>query len=226
MLAEISVAKKDALVRLVESESAPNELKQRALKIANAEDEAFALKQEISEVKMAMTHEKLSYNEKIAALKMDYENRLRKLQDEMDSKSKMWTTVAGVEDQLKATRRELIASQEAASELSKVNKRMLEQLGSANMQTLHFESGKVKSIRRLEALEAAVERRSHSRYELHDAQQGTTSEDIEYSRDEEDESEVVALRKELQAEQHRRADYARPGSQTARRTLAERCQEA
>ena len=71
MLAEISVAKKDALVRLVESESAPNELKQRALKIANAEDEAFALKQEISEVKMAMTQQKLSDNEKIAALKMD-----------------------------------------------------------------------------------------------------------------------------------------------------------
>ena len=78
--------------------------------------------------------------------------------------------------------------------------------------------------------EAAVERRSHSRYELHDAQQGTTSEDIEYSRDEEDESEV-ALRKELQAEQHRRArDYARQDrklrrEKNTRRALAKKLEK-
>ena len=128
-------------------------------------------------------------------------------------------------------KKELIASQEAASELSKVNKRMLEQLELCQHTNTTLREWKVKSIRRLEALEAAVERRSHSRYELHDAQQGTTSEDIEYSRDEEDESEVVALRKELQAEQHRRArDYARQDrklrrEKNTRRALAKKLEK-
>jgi hypothetical protein len=117
MLREISVAKKAALLKIVDSGTVTPELRQRAVKIAAVEDEMYDLKKTNADLTMALAD--LDLKSKSAALfsQRKHQEHVENLEAELAEKSKSWAQQADMERRELQRQQELTSAQTAASKL-------------------------------------------------------------------------------------------------------------
>ena len=117
MLREISVAKKAALLKIIDSGTVTPELRQRAVKIAAVEDEMYDLKKSNADQKAAL--EDLALKSKMAMLHSQrcHEEKIEALEAELAEKSKSWAQLADMERREFQRQQELTSAQTTASKL-------------------------------------------------------------------------------------------------------------
>merc|ERR1711871_1214803 len=117
MLREISVAKKAALLKIVDSGTVTPELRQRAVKIAAVEDEMYELKKNNGDLKSALSKLELKYKTDAIQTRRRHEEEIEALESELAEKSKSWAQQADMERREFQRQQELTSAQTSASRL-------------------------------------------------------------------------------------------------------------
>eukprot|EP01028_Stygiella_incarcerata_P014071 TRINITY_DN899_c0_g1_i5.p2 TRINITY_DN899_c0_g1~~TRINITY_DN899_c0_g1_i5.p2 ORF type:complete len:1039 (+),score=361.27 TRINITY_DN899_c0_g1_i5:3665-6781(+) len=160
--------KKEAMLKMVESESAPLELKRKALKIARFDDELNRIKEENMELKKTIMKMQMFHKLRSAATSGKYERRLRRATAERQKATReFWSSREKVEERENILRQQLLATQNALNaaeiELEQLRKDLHLQMKN-KQQLVHW---KVKNAQLLSDYEEKVKK--YERWEQVDA---------------------------------------------------------
>ena len=120
MLNEISVAKKAALLKIVDSSTVTKELRQRAIKIAAVEDEISELKRNNCSLRTKLQKVQLEFENYKITVNNQHSKEIESLEDELEVKSKSWAKLSEMERKDIQRQKELNLAQTSSSRLVNV----------------------------------------------------------------------------------------------------------
>ena len=153
MLSEISTAKKAALLKIIDSGTVTQELRQRAIKIAAVEDEISDLKRDNGRLRQQISQEKLERDIENTSLLCLHSEKMEMLEDELKEKSKAWKKQTEMERRDVKRQKELNQAQTSASRLVHVVTEMTTRLEASEKSKKKLQQWKIRNQHTMVMLE-------------------------------------------------------------------------
>ena len=154
--AKLSLVKKEAMVKMVGSGSAPMELKRRALKMVRAEDELHEAKRENLELKRTLLKLKTLQQMRDKKAENKHEAELLRLRGQVQDGQELWTRLGAMEQREGVLKAQLADAQHALREARAQVRQGAGALEMAKAAKGSLVAWKVQSSKRVEALERQV----------------------------------------------------------------------